>query len=258
MTDQEQIAALQAENARLREQLVVALAEVRDLQARLAKDSHNSSKPPSSDGLKHQLPRTRSLRRKTGKKPGGQLGHPGETVHLVAEPDAVIKHHPAACATCQALLEAGAAGAAEVVVHERRQVQDLPPIRLLGTTHKGHIAAKSSGVGRDIRIERRALFVPRGALFATVVIDMVIATTITHGAREGEPAPGQWRRQRHRFYAAIRAEPARADAAGGAGWLCPLVGRRHTLDEAVVATILAVVITIGTFWLMRVPVALLR
>lgn len=128
MTDQEQIAALQAENATLREQLTAALAEIRDLQARLAKGSHNSSKPPSSDGLKRQLPRTRSLRRKTGRKPGGQLGHRGETLHLVAEPDVVIEHRPSVCAACQISLEPVAA--AEVVARERRQVQDLPPIRL--------------------------------------------------------------------------------------------------------------------------------
>lgn len=60
MTDGEQIAILQAENATLREQLEAALAEVRGLKARLAKDSHNSGEPPSSDGLKRQLPRTRS------------------------------------------------------------------------------------------------------------------------------------------------------------------------------------------------------
>lgn len=133
MTDQEQsIAALQAENATLREQLMAALAEIRDLQARLSKDRHNSSKPPSSDGLKRQLPRTRSLRRKTGKKPGGQLGHPGETLHLVAEPDAVIEHRPATCSVCQTSLD----DAAAVVARERRQVLDLPPIRLQITEHQ--------------------------------------------------------------------------------------------------------------------------
>src|SRR5579864_9469258 len=95
MTPAEEIAILKAENAQQREQITTLLERVRDLEARLAKDSHNSGKPPSSDGLKRQLPRTRSLRRKTGKQPGGQLGHPGETLHLVAEPDAVVEHRPA-------------------------------------------------------------------------------------------------------------------------------------------------------------------
>ena len=137
MTPAEELAALKAENAQQREQIATLLERVRDLEARLAKDSHNSGKPPSSDGLKRQLPRTRSLRRKSGKKPGGQLGHPGETLHLEAEPDAVVEHRPAACAVCQAPLEGGEEGAVvEIVARERRQVQDLPPIRLRVTEHQ--------------------------------------------------------------------------------------------------------------------------
>ncbi len=139
MTPEEEVAALKAENATLREQMRALLERVQELEARLAKDSHKSSKPPSSDGLKRPLPRTRSLRRRSGKKPGGQLGHPGETLHLVAEPDAVIEHCPTVCAACQAPLEGGEEGAAvEVVARERdgRQVQDLPPIRLRVTEHQ--------------------------------------------------------------------------------------------------------------------------
>jgi transposase len=132
MTPAEEIATLKAENAQQREQIATLLERVRDLEARLAKDSHNSGKPPSSDGLKRQLPRTRSLRRKTGKKPGGQLGHPGETLHLVAEPDAVVEHRPGVCATCQSALESDAV----VVARERRQVRDLPPVRLRVTEHQ--------------------------------------------------------------------------------------------------------------------------
>jgi transposase len=106
MTTEDELAALAAENAGLRQRLDEVLARnallterVRDLEVRLAKDSHNSSKPPSSDGFKRQLPRTRRLRRKTGKQPGGQLGHSGEPLHLVAEPDAVLEYRPAVCAT---------------------------------------------------------------------------------------------------------------------------------------------------------------
>lgn len=122
----EQIATLVEQNARLVER-------VRELEGRLAKDSHTSSKPPSSDGLKRQLPRTRRLRRASGKRSGGQLGHRGETLHLVAEPDVVEAHRPAVCATCQAPLD----GEAEVVgVVERRQVSDLPPVRLRVTEHQ--------------------------------------------------------------------------------------------------------------------------
>jgi transposase len=59
------------------------------------------------------------------------LGHPGETLHLVAAPDAVVEHRPAVCAHCQGPLEAG-----PVVGRERRQVQELPPVRLVVTEHQ--------------------------------------------------------------------------------------------------------------------------
>ena len=61
------------------------------------RDSHTSSKPPSSDGLERE---TKSLRKPSGKKAGGQLGHRGETLHLVAAPDEVVEHRPAVCAHC--------------------------------------------------------------------------------------------------------------------------------------------------------------
>lgn len=133
MTEQERIAELEAEVAGLREQVAALLERVRELEGWLAKDSHNSSKPPSSDGLKRQLPRTRSLRRASGKRSGGQLGHPGETLPLVAEPDVVAEHRPAVCTSCQAPLDK----TAEVVgVVECRQVYDLPPVRLRVTEHR--------------------------------------------------------------------------------------------------------------------------
>src|SRR5215831_5486765 len=104
MTPAEEIAALKAENVRVQalyeqsqEQVTILLARVRDLEARLAKDSHNSGKPPSRDGLKRK---TRSLRTPSGKKARGQLGHRGETLRLVATPDAVVEHRPPVCAEC--------------------------------------------------------------------------------------------------------------------------------------------------------------
>ncbi len=135
MTLEEENAALKAENARLREgyeqareHLALLAARVQELEARLAKDSHNSSKPPSSDGLART---TKSLRRRSGKKAGGQLGHRGETLHLVATPDAVVEHRPAVCAQCHTPLDG-----APVVLRERRQVQDLPRVRLVVTEHR--------------------------------------------------------------------------------------------------------------------------
>jgi transposase len=130
MTAEERIAELEAMVAQQRERIEQLGAYIRDLEARLAKDSHNSSKPPSSDGLKRK---PKSLRQKSGKKPGGQLGHRGETLRLVARPDEVVEHRPAHCAQCQAPLTAEA----EVVLRERRQVQELPPVvRLVVQEHQ--------------------------------------------------------------------------------------------------------------------------
>src|SRR5258708_15723271 len=106
----------------------VALATMREKSC-----SHDErkpySKPPSSDGLGRK---TKSLRRRSGKKAGGQLGHRGETLHLVATPDAVVEHRPAVCAQCQAPLD----DAEVVVLRERRQVRDLPRVRLAVTEHQ--------------------------------------------------------------------------------------------------------------------------
>src|SRR5713226_7673060 len=124
MVQDERIAELEALVARQQlqnEQLLAVNAELRariqELEARLAKDSHNSSKPPSSDGLARK---TKSLRRRSGKKPGGQLGHRGETLRLVATPDTVVEHRPTVCARCQAPLDE--LDDAAVELRERRQV----------------------------------------------------------------------------------------------------------------------------------------
>src|SRR5260370_35787315 len=84
MTTEEEITALRAENARQREQIAALLGRVQELEGRLAKDSHTSGKPPSSDGLARKADRTKSLRRRSGKPSGGQLGHRGETLRLGA------------------------------------------------------------------------------------------------------------------------------------------------------------------------------
>lgn len=140
MSQDDRIAAIDAENRQLRQALEAAVAQnalllqrVQELEARLAKDSHNSGKPPSSDGLARK---TRSLRTKSGKKPGGQLGHRGETLRLVHLPDDVVEHRPAICVSCHAPLEG-----APVVVRERRQVHDLPVLRLVIREHQAlHVA----------------------------------------------------------------------------------------------------------------------
>lgn len=99
-----------------------------ELEARLALNSRNSSKPPSSDGL--NKPKPKSLR-KLGLHPtGGQKGHPGETLKQVAKPDRVVEHPaPSHCDACHTLLQ-------DAKVVESRQVFDLPPLRFEVTEHQ--------------------------------------------------------------------------------------------------------------------------
>jgi transposase len=118
-----EVAQLRADNERLR-------AENAELRRRLGMNSRNSSKPPSSDSP-FVKPVPRSLRGRSGRKPGGQPGHPGSTLALVAEPNERKRHEPGPCAGCGADL----AGAPEVSV-ERRQVFDLPPMAVRVTEHQ--------------------------------------------------------------------------------------------------------------------------
>lgn len=106
-------------------QLFPLLSEVRRLtervealEARLTKNSHNSSKPPSSDGL---AKKTQSLRQPSGKQAGGQAGHPGQTLERVSEPDEIIHCPLPEHCTCGAPLTESKA---EIL--ERRQVIDIP------------------------------------------------------------------------------------------------------------------------------------
>ena len=112
----------------LQEQIDALKVEVKDLRDRLDKDSHNSSKPPSSDGLAKPPV---SLRAKTGRKPGGQKGHPGHPLTLVENPDVVLTHAPSCCACCGKTL-----ARVEGVEVARRQVLDLPPLALVATEHR--------------------------------------------------------------------------------------------------------------------------
>ena len=98
----------------------------------------NSGKPPSSDGLNKppagKKKRTRSLRKKSARKPGGQKGHKGETLRQVADPDATVDHYPETCQWCGSGLTPDMATG-----HGARQVFDLPePRPLVVTEHRAH------------------------------------------------------------------------------------------------------------------------
>src|SRR5216683_7627284 len=97
-----ELAAERAENASLRQQMEQVLARLREVEGQLAKDSHNSSKPPSSDGPGRKL---RSQRHRSEKKTGGQPGHAGRTLMQIANPDEVVHHRPVVCCHCQQPLE---------------------------------------------------------------------------------------------------------------------------------------------------------
>jgi len=147
----------------LRGDLAVALDElararerIAELEERLAKTSRNSSKPPSSDGLGKPPPKPRSLRRKSGRKPGGQDGHVGRTLSQVAKPRHEQVRDPVSCGKCGA----GLAGAPVTDV-ERRQVFDMPPAAIEVTEHQlverecgcGHRTKGAAPAGVDAPVQ---------------------------------------------------------------------------------------------------------
>lgn len=129
----EQLLVLLAERdvaLRQRDALISALAvRVAELEARLGKNSRNSSKPPSSDGLAKPAPK--SLRKPSGRKPGKQQGGQGFRLQPRAVPDEVHTHVPTGCKGCGADL-----ANARVVGVETRQVFDLPVIELIAVEHR--------------------------------------------------------------------------------------------------------------------------
>ena len=122
-----QIKQLQAQNAALE-------ARLEKLEHRLNKNSTNSSKPPSSDGLKKPKPKSR--REKGKRNPGGQVGHEGDTLKMVSCPDDVVVHPVTVCSQCRHDLSTIPA---ERVV--KRQVFDLPPIQMQVTEHRAETKA---------------------------------------------------------------------------------------------------------------------
>jgi transposase len=112
------------------QQVANLTACIEQLKARLIKDSHNSHRPPSSDGPAKR-PRPRSLRQRSGKKSGGQPGHPGVTRCLLDDSDTVVPHVPTICAGCGTSLDTAPESG-----RERRQVIDLPEPRPEVTEHQ--------------------------------------------------------------------------------------------------------------------------
>lgn len=105
-------------------------ARLKSLEIQLNKNSRNSSKPPSTDTKKNR----RSLRKKSDKPVGGQKGHKGNTLIMVDNPDHVVIHPINECKSCDRSLRD-----APVTDHERRQIFDLPNVRVIVTEHRAEI-----------------------------------------------------------------------------------------------------------------------
>jgi transposase len=105
-------------------------ARLKELEGQLKKDSRTSDKAPSSDGPKAPK-RTRSQRKKSGRKVGGQPGHEYQGLAPVEQPDQIVLSEPSQCQSCGEDLTAVAPGG-----YDRRQVFDLPPLQLQVTEHR--------------------------------------------------------------------------------------------------------------------------
>jgi transposase len=134
------------EQLRSQQETIASLtARVEKLEDRLAKNSRNSSKPPSSDTTKPK-PKSLSRQRSAKTKPGGQKGHPGRTLSLMENPDRVVVHglrEEEGCEGCGGSL----AEAAASLGYERRQVVDVPPLALEVTEHRAQ-RKRCPGCGR--------------------------------------------------------------------------------------------------------------
>lgn len=129
------ITQLEGKVFQLREECV----QLREEVARLKRNSRNSSKPPSSDG--YQKPSPKSLRKKRkGKKSGGQKGHRGHTLQKVKKPDKIVTHKVHTCEKCNRSLQDE-----PVKDIEKRQVFDIPPIKVTVTEHQGEIKECACG-----------------------------------------------------------------------------------------------------------------
>ena len=102
---------------------------IRELEDHTKKDSHNSSKPPSSDGLEKKG--SKKERGKNKKKAGGQKGHEGSTLEMVEDPDHTVVHRVEKCGRCGRSLKGQ-----PILGHDKRQVFEIPPIKVEVTEHQ--------------------------------------------------------------------------------------------------------------------------
>lgn len=128
---------LQGQVRDLMAQMVLMQERIKQLEGRLALNSKNSSRPPSSDGLNKPAPK--SLRVAGCNPTGGQKGHPGRTLSQAAEPDKIVTHDvPDNCPACHGKLPFA-------YVAATRQVFDLPALKFEVTEHRVMQAICSCG-----------------------------------------------------------------------------------------------------------------
>jgi transposase len=111
---------------------------IKILEDQLAKNSRNSSKPPSTNGFRKPAPK--SLREKSARPSGGQPGHAGQTLAMVEKPDRIESHRVKRCGCCDRSL-----AHRPIEGIEKRQVHDLPHIRLSVTEHQAEMKRCSCG-----------------------------------------------------------------------------------------------------------------
>lgn len=125
----ERLALMEQALARANERVEALEAENAELRRRLGQTPRNSNMPPSAQGLDRPAPK--SLRGRSGRRSGGQDGHPGRTLRQVENPDEVVSHEPAACGGCgRGLADAPLAAVT------RRQVFEIPQVAARVTEHR--------------------------------------------------------------------------------------------------------------------------
>src|SRR4051812_9246538 len=215
---------------------------IAELKRQLAASSRNSSKPPSSDGLNKPAPK--SLRGRSGRKPGGQPGREGRTLRQVAVPDEVVVHEPGACAGCGSALSVE--GPPVRIV--RRQVFDIPTITVRVVEHRlicrrcgcGALTAAAGPVGVSAPVQ----YGPHAAAIAVYLVlgqhlpvertagllAELFGTPMAAGTVAAWPAGAA--AERGPFTAAVRAGLAEAELVHADETGLRVAGRLHWLHVA--------------------------
>lgn len=127
---EEQNAIIEKQNIR-----ITQLEErVEQLESMLNKNSRNSSKPPSTDSYARNKPVVKSTRKKTGKKAGGQKGHPGTNLKKSEDPDEIVLHQVHTCSNCGSDIDLVQSNS-----FDSRQVFDIPPIKMTCVEHRSEM-----------------------------------------------------------------------------------------------------------------------